>query len=192
MFEEEPEVELWWESVPPSVTETEWAEKPKETSRRMSPEKILIDDRYQGEEGAADLFSLMESDTLRAADIPYERMPEDEELFNLINIQQWPVFPGCERKDQLPACFQEKLARHIRKYLRTQKDYGLSGQEARVYIRFEIDRQGKVSRVQGRSPSADLTGDVEGVFQKLPQMQPAVQNGRLVGVYYTIPVRVKL
>ncbi len=183
----EPEAALLWEELPPALKESSGPVALKKLPVPREPDKILMVDDIGIE---SETFEEVTSDSLVVSSIAYEEEPEAIPLGPY--IQRWPVFPGCEEAENLQRCFQEKMNRHIRRNLRLHDDFGLGTGEVKVYVRFEIDQQGRVLRIEGSSSNERLTAEVERVFQTLPEMQPAVQGNRSVGVYYTIPIRVYL
>jgi protein TonB len=119
---------------------------------------------------------------------------EEEEIEDVpfSSIQDVPIFPGCEKEkdnDARRACMSKKIQDFVNKKFDTSlgSELGLSGIN-RVYVRFKIDKTGKVVDVQARSSHPRLTQEGERVVNKLPDMKPGKQRGRAVGVIYTLPI----
>lgn len=117
---------------------------------------------------------------------------EDIEEFTFENIQEVPVFPGCEKmktNEERKECMSKKINEFVNKKFDTSLgiNLGLKGVN-RVYVLFKIDQQGNVVDVQARSNHPKLTKEGERVVGQLPSMQPGKQRGRAVGVIYTLPI----
>lgn len=191
--DQELETALLWEDPPPELSISRKLVERKKTSVLIEPEEILIVNDAADINADSKTFEEITADSLAVSTIEYDSGPEEPEVIPLgPHIQQWPVFPGCEGAESLQRCFQEKMNRHIHRNLRLRDDFRMGVQDVRVYVRFEIDREGRVRRIEGSSPNERLTAEVVRVFQTLPEMQPAIQGNREVGVIYTIPVRVYL
>ncbi|GGE24278.1 energy transducer TonB [Psychroflexus planctonicus] len=119
---------------------------------------------------------------------------EEEEIDDVpfSSIQDVPIFPGCEKEktnEDRRNCMSKKIQNFVNKKFDTSlgSELGLSGVN-RVYVRFKIDKTGKVVDVQARSSHPRLTREGERVVGQLPSMKPGKQRGRAVGVIYTLPI----
>lgn len=117
---------------------------------------------------------------------------EDIKEFTIENIQEVPVFPGCEKEktnEAKKACMSKKINYFVNKKFDTSLgvNLGLEGVN-RVYVLFKIDKQGNVVDVQARSTHPKLKQEGERVLNQLPSMQPGKHNGNPVGVIYTLPI----
>ncbi len=102
-----------------------------------------------------------------------------------------PTYPGCkgnaaERKD----CFSKKVKRHFaRKYNASLvEDLVLPKGQQKIWINFDIDKNGNVTNVKARGPHEILEREAIETVKKLPKMIAATQNGRNVDVNYTVPI----
>ena len=68
------------------------------------------------------------------------------------------------------------------------KNLGLEAGKKRVYVQFEIDKTGKIVNVRARGPHEALEKEAVRVVSSLPAMQPGENNGKKVGVKYTLPI----
>ncbi len=105
-------------------------------------------------------------------------------------IDQVPIFPGCENAKDQKACMVEKITKHVNSNFNTSlsKNLGLEPGKKRVYVQFKVDKTGNIVDVKARGPHADLEEEAMRVVNGLPQMKPGEQNGKKVGVKYTLPI----
>ena len=103
-------------------------------------------------------------------------------------VDQVPVFPGCEDAQDQRSCFVEKMNEHIRKNFNYPKIAQEKGVQGRVSTIFTIDTEGFISNVRLRGPDKLLQNETARIIAKLPQMLPGKDNGKIVGVIYSIPV----
>ncbi|WP_010517619.1 energy transducer TonB [Croceivirga radicis] len=106
-------------------------------------------------------------------------------------IEDVPVFPGCENlatNAERKACFNEMIQEHIKtnfKYPSTAIELGIQG---RVYVQFEINQYGKVSKILERGPDKLLEAEAGRIIALLPPMKPGMQRGRPATVRYAVPI----
>lgn len=123
---------------------------------------------------------------------PLEKKPEDVNI--PVNfVQKVPVYPGCEKykdNEDLRNCLNDKINKLIQRKFNTNlaNDYGFSGMQ-KIDVAFKIDKTGRVSDIQTRSPHPKLDKEAERVINLLPIMTPAKQNDKNVGVIYNLPIK---
>jgi len=115
---------------------------------------------------------------------------EEEVIVPFAVIEQAPIYPGCESfpKDQQRNCFQEKIEQHVRDnftYPQVALELGIQG---RVYVLFEIDKEGHVSNLKFRAPDKNLEQEARRIISKLPKFIPGKQRGKPVKVAFSIPI----
>ncbi|MDT0621110.1 energy transducer TonB [Croceitalea vernalis] len=118
-----------------------------------------------------------------------EETPE-EVIF--INVEEVPVFPGCEKSDDKRACFQEKMLKHVRKnfkYPENAIDMGLQG---KVYLQFTVQKDGTIGGLKMRGPHQILESEAARIISKLPKMKPGKQRNQAVKVPFSIPITFQL
>ncbi len=105
-------------------------------------------------------------------------------------IDRAPVFPGCEDAEDQKACLIQKISEHVSTNfdIKIGKDLGLDKGTKRVYVQFKIDKTGKIVDLIARGPHENLEEEATRVMRLLPQMFPGEENGRKVGVKYTLPI----
>jgi len=157
-----------------------------------TPEKIeIVEDDKEIEETVMETTETDETEAVIVDEIV--EISEAEEVIEDVSfmiIEDVPVFPGCEgNKEELKACFSEKVQRHFSRKFDAQlpNELGLSPGKKRVFISFKIDKSGKIVDIQTRAPHPKIKSEVISVMQQLPTMKPGRQRGKPVGVKYSIP-----
>ncbi|MCF6180917.1 energy transducer TonB [Lutibacter sp.] len=116
-----------------------------------------------------------------------------DEIF--INVEEAPVFPGCKgTKEEKRACFVEKIGRFINRKFNADlaSDLGLSPGIKRIFVMFKIDKTGKIVDVKARAPHKRLQEEAIRVIKLIPKMIPGKQQGKPVGVKYSLPIAFKV
>lgn len=107
-------------------------------------------------------------------------------------VENVPVFPGCEDASNPRTCFLEKIQRHISKnfnYPQEAQDIGIQG---RVSILFLIDDHGNSTNIKTKGPDKTLEDEAARIISRLPQMKPGNHKGKNVNVPFSIPISFKL
>lgn len=106
---------------------------------------------------------------------------DDNNIYDV--VEEMPQFPGG------PSALFEYLAENIR-YPKDAKDKGIMGS---VGVTFVVEPDGSTSNVKVNS-SANPLLDKEAVriVESMPHWIPGKQNGYVVRVKYTVPVRFRL
>ncbi len=110
-------------------------------------------------------------------------------------IEDVPVYPGCKgNKAKLRACLQEKITKHVNRKFNSDlaSDLGLSPGVKRIFVMFKIDKNGNITNVMARAPHKRLQAEAIRVIKLLPKMIPGKQQGRPVGVKYSLPIAFKV
>ncbi len=102
--------------------------------------------------------------------------PEPEVLET---AQLMPEFPGG----------MQALIRFLGKNLVVPENALEPGEKVRVPVKFVVDKEGKLSDIVFPDQSNVIfKKEIIRVLSKMPKWKPGAQNGRVVSVYYTIPV----
>jgi periplasmic protein TonB len=121
---------------------------------------------------------------------------ESDEEIPFAVIEDIPVFPGCENvaKAKRLECFQEQMAKHIKKNQQYPERAQEDGIQGRVSVLFVIDKDGSITNVQVRGPKGGelLEKEAKRVIEKLPKFKPGMQRGKPVKVKYSQPITFKL
>jgi len=107
-------------------------------------------------------------------------------------IDEAPVFPGCENASDTRACFLDNIQKHIRKHFNYPKEAQEKGVQGRVAIVFGIDANGDIVDIKSKGPSPILEEEAQRIIARLPKMKPAMQNGKPADVIFSIPITFRL
>ena len=125
-------------------------------------------------------------------DVVVEEVEEDI-VVPFAVIEKVPIFPGCTgNNEQLKACFQEKMQEHLVKHFRYPEVASELGIYGKVFVLFQIDKNGYVSKIKTRGPDQILEKEAERIISLLPKMEPGKQRNKPVAVPYSIPINFKL
>ena len=121
--------------------------------------------------------------------------PEDfktEGYISFSNVEQTPVFPGCEDLDSTEAqkeCFTNKMTDFVNASFDVEqvKPFAQPGLN-RIYVQFTIDESGEIASVKTRASAPELQVEAEEVVRSLPKMIPAKHDGETVGTIYSLPI----
>lgn len=119
-----------------------------------------------------------------------ENEPEPE--VNWINIEEVPVFPGCENEKDKRACFGRMMQQHIGKVFRYPELEQEMGIQGRVNVVFDIQKDGTIGNIRMRGPNENLENEAARIIGKLPKMTPGKQRDQNVKVSFAVPITFKL
>ena len=143
------------------------------------PNNVMLDEALVGE--GIEVIEVVETQSQKVLnDVPYAV------------VDEVPVFPGCESlqtNEERKKCMSEQVARHVNTSFNTKlgKELGLKGIN-RIYVRFKIDKNGRVTDVASRGPHPKLEEEAIRVVSTLPNMTPGKQRGEAVNVLYSLPI----
>ena len=180
------------------IVEIEQVKPPEpKTPPPPTPDKIeVVEDEEEVEETVIESTETDEDEAIEIEEII--EVEEEEEVMEDVPfaiIEDVPVYPGCKgNKDQLRACLQEKITKHVNRRFNSDlaSDLGLSPGVKRIFVMFKIDKTGAITDVQARAPHNRLRDEAIRVVKMLPQMTPGKQRGRPVGVKYSLPIAFKV
>lgn len=121
--------------------------------------------------------------------------PEDEP-FNLYDLDEYPVFPGCENcktKDERALCLSKKMNEFLKDHIRFDEACRTQASSGKIVIQFVIDKSGNIAGAQilsGLGFGCDETA-LE-TMNSLPEMKPGKVAGKPVNVRFNLPIRVSL
>ena len=100
-----------------------------------------------------------------------------------IIAEQMPVYPGGD----------EALVKFISDNIKYPSEAKEKKLEGRVIVRFCVTSEGKITNVKTiRSVDPLLDAEAERVIKLMPDWKPGMQGGKLVNVWYTVPVTFSL
>lgn len=120
-------------------------------------------------------------------------LPEPEPILQI--AEEMPYQPGCKgmSESERQTCTQNELMRFISSRMRYPEEAREAGIEGRVYVRFVVNKEGKVTQVRVmRSAHALLEAEAIRVVSALPDFVPGQMQGKPVNVEYTLPLLFKL
>ncbi len=106
-----------------------------------------------------------------------------------------PFYKNCESANEnvRKSCTEEEMFKHFRRTLKIPesiKEMGKAEYTAHVY--FEVNKKGQIKNVRvlnsGRIP-LDLEKEAINAVSTLPELIPAINHGKEVAVYYSIPIK---
>jgi len=109
-----------------------------------------------------------------------------------INIEEVPIFPGCEDASDKRACFQKMIINYVRKTQRYPEDALEVGAQGRVSTMFTIQNDGTIADVEMRGPHKSLEREASRIIAKLPKMKPGKQRDIPVKVSFSLPITFRL
>ena len=180
------------EDIP--ITEMKITPPPPPPPPPAAPQVIeVVEDEEEVEQTVIESTETDQEEIVEIEEIVVEEEEEDVEVPFAI-IEDIPIFPGCEKvsKKMQRKCFEEKIHKHIVKNFRYPEIAQEMGIQGRVYVSFIIDKDGNVVGVQPRVPDKNLEKEALRIIEKLPQMTPGKQRGKVVRVPYSIPITFKL
>ncbi len=134
------------------------------------------------------------SSDLSLGEIDYKEEPE--EVFNILGVEEVPLFPGCEglvSNEERIDCFSNKLNKLITKNFDSSlgAQFGLQGIQ-RINLVFKINKQGQITDIKTRAPHPALAKEAKRVINLIPQLKPGKQNSKAVEVLFAKPIIFKV
>ena len=174
---------------------TEQIKTPPPPSPPVQPPTLIevVEDEEEVEETIIESTETDEDEIIEVENVAIE-IEEDDIDVPFAVIEDVPVFPGCEKvkKEQLRACFQEQINKHIKRHFRYPEVAQEMGIQGRVYVNFIIAKDGQITNIRMRGPDNNLEAEAKRIISLLPQMIPGKQRGRPVRVPFSIPITFRL
>jgi protein TonB len=153
----------------------------------LPPTKEALKDAVSGIENkegeGTEVLDLPNNDGEGTAVIPQEPAPNDNEIFDDVDVSQMPEFPGGE----------EELMRYLAQNIQYPKQALDGNTEGRVLIGFVVNKVGEIDDVKVlRSIGDGCDEEAVRVIHKMPKWKPGKNNGKLVNVFYNLPVTFQL
>ena len=109
-----------------------------------------------------------------------------------VEIDEVPIFPGCEIETDKKLCFQNNMMRHISENFKYPSLAEQNNIEGRVFIQFIVDKDGSIVKIRTRGPSPHLEAEAYRLAKLLPKMTPAKRDGKPVSIPFSIPIMFRL
>jgi periplasmic protein TonB len=121
---------------------------------------------------------------------------ESEEVFNFVNVENKPIFPGCENmatEEERFNCFNIKTRQFIGKNFEFPEMARQMGIQGKVWVSFIIEKDGRITDVAvDRGVDKLLDEEAIRVVRMFPKMTPAKVGGRSVRMRYSLPINARL
>ncbi|MBT8288025.1 MAG: energy transducer TonB [Flavobacteriaceae bacterium] len=186
------------EELEEDIPITEQIKTPPPPPPMAAPEIItVVEDIEEIEETVIESTEITQderiADVIEVDDVDVEEMDEDVAVPFAV-VENVPVFPGCKGQNntELKACFQEKIQQHLLKHFRYPETALEMGIHGKVFVMFEINKQGLVSGIRTRGPDKLLEKEAARIMSLLPKMIPGKQRGKAVRVPYALPINFQL
>ena len=125
--------------------------------------------------------ALLGTTTITAQKTVISKNQSKDKVFDV--VEQMPEFPGGQ--DSLMTFLMRTM-----KYPKEAMDKGVQG---RVVVKFVIEKDGQVSEPEiVKSVYPALDEEARRVIRCMPNWQPGKQSGKVVRVYFTMPVTFRL
>ncbi|MFM8564797.1 MAG: energy transducer TonB, partial [Bacteroidota bacterium] len=119
-----------------------------------------------------------------------------EEVFNFVNVENKPLFPGCENlatEEERFNCFNTKTRQFIGKNFEFPEMARQMGIQGKVWVSFIIEKDGRITDVTvDRGVDKLLDEEAVRVVKLFPKMTPAKVGGRAVRMRYSLPINARL
>lgn len=186
------EVEIDDEVIP--ITQRQMAPPPPPPPPPPSEVIEVVEDDVVLEEELE--IQVTETDETEEVEVIEMEEEVSDEVLNFMVVENKPVFPGCEDKgseDEKFQCLQLEIQKFIARNFKFPEMARQMGIQGKVYINFEISKDGSIKNVQVvRGVDELLDNEAIRVIKKLPKFTPAKQRGKPVRVQYTVPINAKL
>lgn len=103
-----------------------------------------------------------------------------------------PIFPGCEKANDIKKCFKEHVKEHVQSRLEFPEDFSAK-KEVRVLLQIYIDAFGNLTDYRARTSEGMEAFAKQAIkaLKTLPKMQPAKQMDKRVGIPFSFMVAFK-
>jgi len=119
------------------------------------------------------------------------RPQEEREVFQI--VERMPRFPGCEElenSNEINQCAKEKMLEFVYANLKYPPIAKANGIEGTVVVRLIVEPDGLFSNVEVvRDIGAGCGTEAVRIIESMPKWIPGKQRGRVVPVYYNMPVK---
>ena len=118
-----------------------------------------------------------------------ENLEKNKNAVPFAIIDKVPTYPGCTgTNEDLKKCMAISIGQFVGNEFNSKvDDKSLTGRQ-RIAVQFKIDKSGNIVNVRARAPHPVLEEEAIRVVKKLPKMKPGEQDGKAVGVLYSLPI----
>ncbi len=166
-------------------------------------EQIIEEDQPEFIPSDINIDDAVEAPEEYFADIP-QAMPKAETKEDIPEIvtfaEEMPLFPGCNEifdKNERRNCATKKLYEYIYSNLKYPKVAQEAGIEGKVVLKFAVDKNGDVSKVNilrdiGGGCGKAASNTILSMKRMKEKWTPGKQAGRPVNIWFTLPITFKL
>ncbi|TCK67566.1 protein involved in gliding motility RemB [Winogradskyella wandonensis] len=111
-----------------------------------------------------------------------------------VNYQKPPIFADCQSKayEELQDCFRLELHRFIFKTFEIPDVVDKENYKGDVKVLFEVDKEGKFQIIFVDAAYEELKDETKRVFSELPNVTPAMYDGKPTYVQYSTKINIPL
>lgn len=179
------------EEIPITVRPPE----PPPTPPAAPPDVLtIVEDEIEIEEITLESTELTEDTEIALIE---EVAEQTDEVFSFINVENQPVFPGCENEpdeNSRRMCFDRHLAQFARRNHTYPEIMRQMGAQGKSIVEFVIQKDGSIGNVRIIRSSGydDLDREAMRIVKLLPKLTPAKVGGRPVKMMYSLPIEARL
>lgn len=107
-------------------------------------------------------------------------------------LETFPAFPNVNEQDRNKDTFTRMIKDHIQEEFNTRisKELLLTGMQ-RIYVLFEISKQGVIENIKIRAPHPKLEQEAFRIIQTIPKLIPGEYQNKSVRTTYQLPILFK-
>ena len=174
-----------------NLTEIQYIEYTNLMKKVYHEKKIKSFEKYKAEVNSNKDYHLYEVSRANDEKKLVNKAKDGSVPFN--TIDQVPIYPGCEEvkdKAEQRNCLSKKIQEHVSKIFNIDmvQNLGLTPGKKRIFAMFKIDKEGNITSIRSRALHKDLELEAVRVIKTLPKMKPGRQDGKAVGVKYSLPI----
>ena len=149
----------------------------------------LVEDDEEIDDDDLDIDSESDENMIIFIDEVDDEVGDDDIPFEI--VENMPIFrPHLNSTKEEGDIDLHKFALNKARYPDLARENGIEG---KVWVRFVVDKKGKVSNVEVvRGAHELLDNEALRVVKQLPDFSPGMQRGKKVKVYYHVPINFKL
>jgi len=163
-------------------------------SEKIEELNLLLQEENLSEEDYKELMILISNHSnKKVVELREEVEPNsyyDSDIVPFAKIDKVPTYPECTgTNEELKKCMIQKIQSFVQKEFNIDlaAESNLTGRQ-RISVQFKIDKFGNITDVRSRAPHPVLEKEAIRVVSLLPKMIPGEQDGKAVGVLYSLPI----
>ncbi|MCF8244053.1 MAG: energy transducer TonB [Saprospiraceae bacterium] len=156
----------------------------------------IFEDQSISEETSIEVPVIIKKETTAPPPPPPPPPPAENEREIFKVVEDAPTFPGCADivdKPERQKCAETKLLEFIYSKIQYPTIARENGIEGMVYVRFVVERDGRISNIEVvRDVGGGCGDEAARVVKLMPKWNPGKQRGTPVRVMFTLPVKFDL